>query len=84
MNTEKEIRIDKGIPIPPKESVNRWRDNQTSVRAVLRKLKVGDSVNTGEFEADHKRYYFYQSASNLGISIAMRPEGKHYRIWRTK
>jgi len=88
MNTTlvKEIKIERGIPIPDKEPVNRWKDCTTTVRAVFRRLKVGDSINTGDFEEEHKRYYYYQTASSLGISIAMRPEGKdgHYRVWRTK
>jgi hypothetical protein len=82
----KEITIDtKKIPIPKRPAPpNRWEGNLSTVRATLRRLRIGDSVNTSQFAEPHQKRYYYQTASRLGISIVIRAEGKHLRIWRMK
>ena len=71
-----EFKIDKGIPIPAGRSTT-----YGGVAAVLRTLKVGDSI----FFPGASSTISHAAYTHLGAgSYATRKEEGGYRVWRTK
>ena len=65
------IRIDHGIPLPPR---TRWP---------WESMEVGDSFKVDTPPAEF-RGGVYGSAKNYGIQVATRAEGNGVRVWRVK
>lgn len=67
------VTIEKGIPIPSRAEFG-------SIRAVLEKMKVGDSVpNPAGIPSS-----WYPTARLLGMKIAFRKRDGVRRVWRVK
>lgn len=67
------VRIDKGIPIPPKFS-NKWTP-------VILKMKVGDSVRLANAS---RAINMRMAAQKLKINAISRKVKGGYRVWITK
>lgn len=71
------VRIDKGIPVPP-----RITRAVAAVVMVLKGMEVGDSFVSNRNERDHR----IKVKKETGREFVGRPlnGGKQWRIWRTK
>ncbi len=73
MKTNGTPKIDKGIPIPERSAVGRWK--------FMREMKPGDSflvTNVSE------RASVGSAAHKCGFKITTRKEGDTIRVWRVK
>ena len=66
----KTAAIQKNVPIPP--------PRQTGITALLKQLKVGESVIVDT----PNRGSLHGNAKNIGIKIVTRKEGSGFRVWR--
>ena len=72
----KEVKIEKGIPIPSRV---KFGEN----RKLLESMEVGDSVFFN-LKRDTIWARYYNPALRLGIEITVRKDGEGCRMWRTK
>jgi hypothetical protein len=70
-----DLKIDKGIPAPPKRSIKKYP---------FADMKVGDSVLVGGHLAGNARNAAYLHGVRSGKSFTSRTEKDGLRIWRTK
>lgn len=73
-----QIKIEKGVPLPPSTKIGKWRD-------LLEKLEVGDSFFLpNNVRAANIHSNLAVPARRLGIKITVRAISDGVRVWRIK
>lgn len=76
------IKIEKGIPIPPKPGKDSARRNE--LRRVLKSMKIGNSFIINN-SSDYNRIRTLAKNMKIGVTFRQFTKSKHdYRVWKVK
>jgi hypothetical protein len=72
-------RIEAGVPMPGAHQRRRASPERLELADALTRMAPGESVLW-----EGKRHVIYYAARSAAVEVASKPEGRAWRVWRTR